>query len=309
MDKVTLGRSMHSIYRPLLFTLVINVMGFLFSASHLDVINVSLLFILLGLQYWLLGKSFRLSRDWYHVLSFTTITVACFVLSPLYSSLLCLPLLCLYPCWMWIIRKRIKGERSRSTKEIYLVLVALLQILAFVTLFRFVFHFLQGHPSTVFQFYTVILHISFLVLLFILLSKLHHISTRSLSNSSTKSMEISMSEDPYWMDKVAIFEQKILNTELYLYSGINMDIVVQETGIDAHHLTQIFKNYYHKNFYQLLGEKRIKYAQKLMRQHDNYTIESISDRCGFNSKTTFYKYFKKFTGYSPAEYLKQQSNS
>ncbi|MCB6462725.1 helix-turn-helix domain-containing protein, partial [Phocaeicola dorei] len=36
-----------------------------------------------------------------------------------------------------------------------------------------------------------------------------------------------------------------------------------------------------------------------------YTLVSLSEQCGFSSRTSFFRSFKKFKGMSPAEYIKE----
>ena len=57
-----------------------------------------------------------------------------------------------------------------------------------------------------------------------------------------------------------------------------------------------------KSFYVLVSEYRINYAKEILKEDNNITIESLAYECGFNSKSTFNKYFKEQTGYSPSEY-------
>lgn len=43
-------------------------------------------------------------------------------------------------------------------------------------------------------------------------------------------------------------------------------------------------------------------------QNKDYTLLAIAEDCGFNSKTSFYRIFKKFTDLTPSEYLEKQEN-
>ncbi|MFD1628652.1 helix-turn-helix domain-containing protein [Pseudopedobacter beijingensis] len=92
------------------------------------------------------------------------------------------------------------------------------------------------------------------------------------------------------------------NTNIYLNPGISLDVLSRETGIYKHHFSQLFNVYLRKNFYQLIAEYRIRYALECINKEDNITIEALAYECGFSSKTSFNKYFKEITGYSPSEY-------
>ena len=60
-----------------------------------------------------------------------------------------------------------------------------------------------------------------------------------------------------------------------------------------------------KNFYDLINEKRITefLSQVNLPENKNYTLLSIAYDCGFNSKSSFNRNFKKITGKTPKEYL------
>jgi len=64
-----------------------------------------------------------------------------------------------------------------------------------------------------------------------------------------------------------------------------------------------------KNFSDYINSLRVDEAKKLLKNADfeAYTIVAIGLECGFNSKSTFYTAFKKFTGQTPTAYRKQHS--
>ena len=38
--------------------------------------------------------------------------------------------------------------------------------------------------------------------------------------------------------------------------------------------------------------------------HTKYTLNALIEMCGFNSRTSFFRYFKKINGIYPSEYIK-----
>lgn len=101
-------------------------------------------------------------------------------------------------------------------------------------------------------------------------------------------------------------QDSLLVEKLYLRHGLSIELLAQETNIPKHHLSELLNAYLGKSFYQLIAEYRIQDAKsKLEDRRYNMTIETLAYESGFNSKTSFNKYFKEVTGISPSEYRDQ----
>lgn len=59
-----------------------------------------------------------------------------------------------------------------------------------------------------------------------------------------------------------------------------------------------------KNFHDFVNEYRVEAVKIKLKSkvQDNFTLESIAYDSGFNSKATFNRIFKKFTGLSPSKW-------
>lgn len=98
-------------------------------------------------------------------------------------------------------------------------------------------------------------------------------------------------------------ERELKRTQLYLNPSVSLDMVAQQTGIPRHLLTQVFNAYYQKSFYQFIAAMRIEYAVRRISESDeSLTLDALSYECGFNSKTSFNRYFKAYTGMTPSGY-------
>lgn len=98
-------------------------------------------------------------------------------------------------------------------------------------------------------------------------------------------------------------EHELENNRLYLDPCVSLDILSEKTQIPKHKISQILNSYFRKSFYQLIGEYRVRYAKEYLNTNENISMDGLSEVCGFNSKTTFYKYFKKVNGCTPNEYV------
>lgn len=97
---------------------------------------------------------------------------------------------------------------------------------------------------------------------------------------------------------------KVLSEKtLYLRPDFSLEMLSHHTEIPKYRLSQYFNQHLHMSFYQYIAAYRIQYALKIMDSHKaNYTVEALAYACGFNSVTTFNKYFKEEVGCSPHEY-------
>jgi len=109
-------------------------------------------------------------------------------------------------------------------------------------------------------------------------------------------------EDDVLKKYALLLEKTINDKKLYLHSGLSLDDLLIETGIPKHHLSQVFNAYFGKTFYQYIAELRIQEAISRIEDDDNITLESLAYECGFNSKTSFNRYFKELVGMTPSEY-------
>jgi AraC-like DNA-binding protein len=70
------------------------------------------------------------------------------------------------------------------------------------------------------------------------------------------------------------------------------------------HLKYVFKYYTYCTYGEYQNILKVKYAMKMVQSGylDTQTIDSLAIKCLFTNRSTFYKNFKKQTGYSPTEY-------
>jgi len=95
-----------------------------------------------------------------------------------------------------------------------------------------------------------------------------------------------------------------LDDRAFLNPDISIESISRDLDIPKHHFSQLFNVHLGKNFYAFIAERRIKYALKrLHEEQGKLKIESLAYECGFNSKTSFNRYFKEITGFTPLEFV------
>jgi AraC-like DNA-binding protein len=92
-------------------------------------------------------------------------------------------------------------------------------------------------------------------------------------------------------------------SRVYLNPGLSLEMLAAKTEIPRHHFSQLLSTFFDNSFYQFIAGHRIVYAMQLLKtEKDDLTLESFAYECGFNSKTSFNRYFKEYVGCTPSEY-------
>lgn len=94
---------------------------------------------------------------------------------------------------------------------------------------------------------------------------------------------------------------------------LDPDLTLSDLAAALHthpnYLSQVINTCEEKNFYDLVNLKRIEEFLKLSTEpaSQQFTLLANAFACGFNSKASFNRNFKKYTGATPSEYLKNKA--
>lgn len=111
-----------------------------------------------------------------------------------------------------------------------------------------------------------------------------------------------------YLEQLIIFMEE---SETWKDAELSVAKLSKLTGIPKHYITQTLNEYLHKNFYTFINEYRTEYAMKLIisPEYQNWSFLAIAYESGFNSKSAFNNFFKKYTALTPSEYKKQKSKN
>ncbi|GEM_PF-4336546 len=105
-----------------------------------------------------------------------------------------------------------------------------------------------------------------------------------------------------------IIDDFFSSSQEYIKPNFSITILSERTGIPKHHLSSFFNHYLEQNFNEYLAKHRIEYAIEMMANNHsliNMKIETIAFECGYNSTTTFNKWFKLFKNCLPNEFIRE----
>ncbi|MUP45596.1 AraC family transcriptional regulator [Gramella sp. BOM4] len=99
-------------------------------------------------------------------------------------------------------------------------------------------------------------------------------------------------------------DSHLLENQRFLDPNLSLDELAGEMNMSNTHLSKIINTYSGYNFSDYINSLRIEQAKKLLNDPDfcKFTIVAIGQECGFNSRSTFYAAFKKFTVQTPTQY-------
>lgn len=96
----------------------------------------------------------------------------------------------------------------------------------------------------------------------------------------------------------------ILANKKFAETKVSRGAIAEELGMSKSKFSTLINNNANKSFIDYMNELRVEQAKQLLanKEYNNYTTTAVGLESGFNSKSTFYHIFKKYTGKTPSEY-------
>ena len=90
----------------------------------------------------------------------------------------------------------------------------------------------------------------------------------------------------------------------YCNSNFSLGELCELLNTNRRKLTYVINDVMQKNFYGVVNEFRVRESMRLLEdpEVEKFKMESIAEMAGFQSKSTFYACFRKYTGMTPTEY-------
>lgn len=142
------------------------------------------------------------------------------------------------------------------------------------------------------------------------------IDINKLSKDNTTIGEIDTTSNQYSKSKISEEEQKDIldNLNSIMNSGkpfldfeLDLRSLAAKINTSPNKLSQVINSVYNKNFFEYVNEYRIEEAKLKLSNPElaNEKIMNIAYDTGFNSKSSFFSVFKRFTSQTPSEFKKQ----
>lgn len=133
-------------------------------------------------------------------------------------------------------------------------------------------------------------------------------------NDDTDDSSVKYGKSKLSADILSLYDKKIqkvlVNEKAYLEYDFSVEKLCESTNVQRHHVAQVFSLVYDSNFNSYVNKMRIEYALEIISKSKNkQNVSELAERCGFNSRTSFFRAFKKTTQMSPTEYLDSINNN
>jgi len=105
---------------------------------------------------------------------------------------------------------------------------------------------------------------------------------------------------------------RLMNEEaIYRKNDLSADDLASRLKTHPNYLSQIINEKEGQNFYDFVNHYRVEEFKRIVANPNNLnvTLLSLAFDCGFNSKSSFNRYFKKATGQTPSEYFANLTKS
>lgn len=129
-------------------------------------------------------------------------------------------------------------------------------------------------------------------------------TTESAQQQSNSNVKLSEEE----AGKVAeALKTYMREQEPFLNVDIKQSDIAAAIGCPTYILSATFTHYLKTGYYDFINGYRVERFKTLVDQglHKKYTVVTLGEKCGFKSKASFFRAFKKFTGTTPNDYIRQ----
>lgn len=129
----------------------------------------------------------------------------------------------------------------------------------------------------------------------------------SLKSDALKYTHLSEEECKSICEKL---DEVMIKERLFTNPNLKLNDLASAAGVSMYNLSYILNHYLDSNFYDYINDYRIKEFEKLIEngEQSKYTMNALIEMCGFSSRSSFFRYFKKVTGMPPGEYIKKHFN-
>ena len=123
-----------------------------------------------------------------------------------------------------------------------------------------------------------------------------------------KLFDICSPEDIIKFGTSSFYMQDVLQYISENFNSETADGVAEHFSVSRSKLDRDFKHFTGLTVHRFVELCRLNHAKSRLSEKNEYSIDQISEECGFSSTTHFFPFFKKHTGKTPMEFRNESRN-
>lgn len=201
--------------------------------------------------------------------------------------------ICLVACIYLLAKHRKRITHPVANNLRYLLTYILLGVLAFWTVYQL------GWNTLIYQkIYSLLFLFQFgwILYVYILMSQHKHQEQQqstfhsSVPKETYQYKDLSKIDFDSVQDAITTFYQE---SHIYLDEEFTLDQLSSHLKISKADLSITFSKHLQSNFHEYTNRNRIQHFKQILSEDPSASVIDLAFQCGFKSKSTFYKYFKK----------------
>lgn len=106
--------------------------------------------------------------------------------------------------------------------------------------------------------------------------------------------------------QIQAIDKAITEQRVYLTHDLTLEQLATTAGMPPRTTSNIINRHFQMSFFDFINYHRVEAAKALLIAEPDKSVLEISEMAGFNSKSAFNRFFKKFAGVTPTEYRKER---
>lgn len=100
-------------------------------------------------------------------------------------------------------------------------------------------------------------------------------------------------------------ENLMRQEKLYINPKLKIADLAEHLHTPSYKLSYLFSQYLNQTFYDYVNDFRILEFKRLVSkgEYKLYSLNALMEKCGFTSRSSFFRHFKKHEGMTPNEYI------
>ena len=103
--------------------------------------------------------------------------------------------------------------------------------------------------------------------------------------------------------------ERWISSAHYREHNLTLSVVARQMRLTRRQLQDWLRQSEYKNLAGLVTSLRIEEAKHVLKEHSEWSIETIADYCGFSSREYFHRAFRDYTGMTPTKFQQEEVKS